>query len=87
MRKRQPEFVVHKATRPHNGNRWYIVGRPEGKRIRAWFETKEAAELEAGERNTKMRKPGVPAVTLDCLIAYNYLPAFCSKGPMEFFRN
>jgi integrase len=64
MRKKQPEFRVYKAK--ENGNRrWYIIGRPTGKRIRAWFETKEQAEAEATERNLKMRKLGETAVTLD----------------------
>jgi integrase len=65
VRKKQPQFVVHKAKKPHGACRWYIIGRPDGKRIRAWFPTKEAADAEATERNVKMRKLGNVAVTLD----------------------
>jgi hypothetical protein len=65
MRKKQPEFQVYKASKTNGNRRWYIIGRPQGKRIRAWFATKEAAEAEASERNLKMRKLGETAVTLD----------------------
>lgn len=65
MRKKQPEFKVYKATKPNGNRRWYIIGRPQGQRIRAWFATKEAAEAEANERNLKMRRLGDVAVTLD----------------------
>lgn len=66
MRSKQPQFVVHqKKGQPHGSCQWFIIGRPDGKRIRAWFQTKEAAEAEATERNLKMRKLGNAAVTLD----------------------
>jgi transposase len=39
-----------------NGNKhWYITGRPEGKRVRAWFDTKEKAQAEAKECNSYLR--------------------------------
>jgi integrase len=44
---------------------WYIIGRPNGKRQRAWFPTKEKAQAEATERNLKMRKLGEESVTVD----------------------
>src|SRR6516225_4787815 len=65
MRKKQPEFRVYKSSTPNGNHKWYIIGRPAGKRIRAWFATKEQAEAEATERNLKMRKLGEMAVTLD----------------------
>ena len=65
MRKKQPEFRVYKSSTPNGNRRWYIIGRPAGKRIRAWFATKEQAEAEATERNVKMRKLGETVVTLD----------------------
>ena len=65
MRKKQPEFRVYKSSTPNGNRKWYIIGRPAGKRIRAWFATKEQAEAEATERNVKMRKLGETVVTLD----------------------
>lgn len=35
-----------------------IIGRPEGDRVRAWFRTKEEAQAEANERNTKDAETG-----------------------------
>jgi integrase len=64
-RQRGSEFVVSKAGKPNGRCSWYISGRPGGRRIRAWFETKEAATVEANERNQKMRQLGEVAVTLD----------------------
>jgi hypothetical protein len=63
--KKQPEFRVYKSSTPNGNRRWYIIGRPAGKRIRASFATKEQAEAEATERNVKMRKLGETVVTLD----------------------
>ena len=47
-----------RANAPNGDKVWYIVGRPNSKRIRAWFKTKEAAQAEATERNLAMRKLG-----------------------------
>jgi integrase len=63
------EYQVKKAKKPNSGKVWHIVGRPNGKRIRAWFGTKEAAQAEATERNIAMRKLGQDAVSLDAVLA------------------
>ena len=54
---------------------WYIIGRPNGKRQRAWFPTKEKAQAEATERNLKMRKLGEESVAVD-----NSLIVMAQKG-------
>jgi len=59
------DFKVFYSANPNGKKHWYIIGRPEGKRARAWFDTKEDAQTEANERNLKMRKLGEKAVTLD----------------------
>jgi integrase len=65
MKTAKPDFRIG-YSKVLNGNKhWYIIGRPEGDRVRAWFRTKEEAQAEANERNTKMRKLGERAVTLD----------------------
>jgi integrase len=64
-RRARPEYAVHRSKRPNGGMNWYIIGRPDGKRIRAWFTSKEKAQAEATERNTKLRKLGSEAVTVD----------------------
>jgi hypothetical protein len=63
------EYQVKKAKKPNSGKVWHIVGRPNGKRIRAWFNSKEAAQAEATERNIAMRKLGQDAVALDAVLA------------------
>src|ERR1700676_5465667 len=45
------EFQVKQTGYPNAGRSWYIVGRPGGKRIRAWFDTKLVAQAEATRRN------------------------------------
>src|ERR1700676_3817766 len=52
------EFQVKQTGHPNAGRRWYIVGRPGGKRIRAWFDTKLVAEAEAKQRNLSIRRFG-----------------------------
>ena len=63
------EYQVKKAKKPNSGKVWHIVGRPNSKRIRAWFNSKEAAQAEATERNIAMRKLGQNAVALDAVLA------------------
>jgi integrase len=63
------EYKVKKAAKPNSGKVWYIIGRPNGRRIRAWFPSKEAAQAEATERNIAMRKLGKNAVALDAVLA------------------
>ena len=65
MKTAKPDFRVGYSKVPNGNKHWYIIGRPEGDRVRAWFRTKEEAQAEANERNTKMRKLGERAVTLD----------------------
>jgi integrase len=74
-RRAKPEYQVFKAKKPNGKNRWLIVGRPNGKRIRAWFETEEAADMEAGERNIKLRHLGEAAAAVD-----NRLIVMASEG-------
>jgi len=77
-RNAKPEYQVFKAGKkdgkPNGNKEWYIVGRPEGKRIRAWFATKEEAKAEATERNIK-RRLGSAAATVD-----NALIVMASEG-------
>ena len=61
----KPEFRVVKSTVPNGSLRWFIIGRPNGKRVRAWFSTKEKAQAEATERNTKLRRLGEDSVKID----------------------
>lgn len=74
-RRAKPEYQVFKAKKPNGKNRWYIVGRPNGKRIRAWYSTEEQAEAEATERNIKLRRLGSAAAEID-----NRLIVMASEG-------
>src|ERR1700740_2273358 len=74
-RRAKPEYQVFKAKKTNGKNRWYIVGRPNGKRIRAWFQTEEAADMEANERNIKLRRLGSAAAEVD-----NALIVMASEG-------
>jgi hypothetical protein len=46
------------------------VGRPGGKRIRAWFDTKPLAEAEATKRNLSIQRFGQQAATFSGVLAY-----------------
>jgi hypothetical protein len=52
------EFQVKQTSYPNAGRYWYIVGRPGGKRIRAWFDTKLVAQAEATRRNLSIQRFG-----------------------------
>jgi integrase len=57
-RRAKLEFSVFKAPKPNGDKWWYVDGRPNGKRVRAWFTSKEKAQAEATERNIKLRRHG-----------------------------
>ena len=64
------EFQVKQTAYPNAGGSWYIVGRPGGKRIRAWFDTKLVAEAEATQRNLSIQRFGQQAATFSGVLAY-----------------
>jgi integrase len=61
----KPKFEVKKSTVPNGDLNWFIIGRPNGKRVRAWFPSKEKAQAEATERNIKIRKLGEHSAQVD----------------------
>jgi hypothetical protein len=69
-RRATSEFQVKQTAYPNAGRCWYIVGRPGGKRIRAWFDTQRLAEAAAAERNLSIQRFGHQAVTLSGILAY-----------------
>jgi hypothetical protein len=64
------EFQVKQTAYPNAGRSWYIVGRPGGKRIRAWFDTELVAEAAATERNLSIQRFGQQAATFSGSLAY-----------------
>jgi integrase len=74
-RQAKPEFQVFKASKPNGDKSWYIIGRPNGKRVRAWFSSKEKATAEATERNINLRRLGSAAAAVD-----NGLIVMASEG-------
>jgi hypothetical protein len=64
------EFLVKQTAYANAGKYWYIVGRPGGKRIRAWFDTKLLAEAEATQRNLSIQRFGQQATTFSGALAY-----------------
>jgi integrase len=64
------EFQVKQTAYPNAGRSWYIVGRPGGKRIRAWFDTRSVAEAEATQRNLSIQRFGQQAATFSGVLAY-----------------
>jgi hypothetical protein len=64
------EFQVKQTSYPNAGRSWYIVGRPGGKRIRAWFDTQLAAEAAAAQRNSSIQRFGQQAATFSGSLAY-----------------
>jgi hypothetical protein len=64
------EFQVKQTAYPNAGRSWYIVGRPGGKRIRAWFDTKLVAQAEATRRNLSIQRFGQQAASFSGSLAY-----------------
>src|ERR1700674_3255666 len=64
------DFQVKQTAYPNAGRSWYIVGRPGGKRIRAWFDTRLVAEAEATQRNLSIQRFGQQAATFSGALAY-----------------
>jgi hypothetical protein len=64
------EFQVKQTDHPNAGRSWYIVGRPGGKRIRAWFDTQLAAEAAAKQRNLSIQRFGQQAASFSGALAY-----------------
>ena len=77
-RRAKPEYQVFRTAKPNGEKSWYIIGRPAGKRIRAWFDTKEAAVAEATERNIQLRRLGSAAAIVD-----NALIVMASEGALK----
>jgi integrase len=61
----KPEYEVKRSSVPNGELYWYIIGRPNGVRKRAWFQTKEKAQAEATERNNKLRRLGHDSAKVD----------------------
>jgi hypothetical protein len=70
--------VVKKSTLANSDLTWFIIGRPNGQRVRAWFASKEKATAEATERNIKIRKLEQESVKLD----YNLI-SMATEGQTE----
>jgi hypothetical protein len=64
------EFQVKQTAYPNAGRSWYIVGRPGGRRIRAWFDTRLVAEAEATQRNLSIQRFGQQAATFSGALAF-----------------
>jgi hypothetical protein len=64
------EFQVKQTAYPNAGRSWYIVGRPGGRRIRAWFDTQLVAEAAATERNLSIQRFGQQAASFSGVPAY-----------------
>ena len=64
------EFQVKRTAYPNARRSWYIVGRPGGNRIRAWFDTQLVAEAEAMERNLSIQRFGQQAASFSGTLAY-----------------
>jgi integrase len=64
------EFQVKQTAYSNAGRSWYIVGRPGGRRIRAWFDTQLLAEAEASQRNLSIHRFGQQAASFSGALAY-----------------
>jgi hypothetical protein len=58
-------FEVKRLRKPIGKKRWYIIGRPNGKRVRLLYPSEEKAQAEATVRNSRMRKLGQDAAAID----------------------
>ena len=64
MRQQKRLFEIHKSRVPNGSKFWFIIGRPNGKRIRAWFASEKAAKAEADKRNRELHDYGSKAYSL-----------------------
>ena len=72
------EYEVKKSSVPNGELYWYIIGRPNGVKKRAWFPTKTEAQAEATERNIKLRRLGQDSAKVD-----NSLIVMAAEGATE----
>ena len=72
------EYEVKKSSVPNGELYWYIIGRPNGVKKRAWFPTKTKAQAEATERNIKLRRLGQDSAKVD-----NSLIVMAAEGATE----
>ena len=64
MRPKKWLFEVQKSSVPNGSKYWFIIGRPNGARIRAWFATEKEAKAEADKRNKELEDYGSKAYSL-----------------------
>jgi integrase len=64
MRPKKRLFEVHKSSVPNGSKYWFVIGRPNGARIRAWFAKKKEAKAEANKRNNELEDYGSKAYSL-----------------------
>jgi integrase len=49
---------------PNGTKYWYIIGRPNGKRVRAWFDSEDEAKAEAKKQNSQLEHYGSKSFSL-----------------------
>jgi hypothetical protein len=64
MRPKKRMFEVHKSKVPNGSKYWFIIGRPNGTRNRAWFSSEKEAKAEADKRNRELEDYGSKAYSL-----------------------
>jgi hypothetical protein len=84
-RKAKSDYQVKQAQVPNGGKSWYIIGRPNGQRKRAWFATKAEAQAEAQERNIAIQRFGEYAVTLSGVLAHMAME--CQTRLMQYGKS
>jgi integrase len=57
-------FEVKKSAVPNGNKYWFIIGRPNGKRVRAWFGSEAEAKAEAKKQNSQLEDYGSKSFTL-----------------------
>lgn len=57
-------FEVKKSRVPNGNKYWFIIGRPNGKRVRAWFDSEAEAKAEAKKQNSELEDYGSKSFTL-----------------------
>jgi hypothetical protein len=63
-RQKKTLFEVKISGVPNGNKYWYIIGRPNGKRIRAWFDSEADAKAEAKKQNSQPEDYGSKSFTL-----------------------
>src|SRR5882757_990553 len=80
-RQKKTLFEVKISGVPNGNKYWYIIGRPNEKRIRAWFDSDADAKAESQKQNSQLENYGSKSFTLSASQRAQAEEAICLLTP------